>query len=366
MKIALIADLHIHPHGSNSFRLDDCLNAVEQVNDYCSCNGISVLAILGDIFHLRDNVPSISLYKSYQLFEKISKTKKIYAVAGNHDAPFKIFIQGLNNIRHLSSLMETFYDKDYGCVQLGGCTFWFLHCIEEYDKTLNILNKIQEEIINNYSNSFNVLCSHLDIGGFSLESGQESKSRLSISDFKIFDKVFLGHLHSHQTKSNVSYIGSPLQLTFGDRNIEHGFVVFDTETHESKFIPLCCRQFIVHRIDKIDLLSKEELNIMKNFNDNIVKIEINEYLGSEWLITLKKLFEERFKPKQLKIECCSAFTGSSDDLEVKETPIASQESLTNNIEEVIMSWLKSSNISNDKIDAVLQTALNIISGKSDT
>ena len=354
MKIGLTGDMHIHPHGSNSFRLDDCLFTTGKIAKECLSRNVGKLIFLGDIYHLRDNIPSISLFKSFELFEKIWKCGvEMYAIAGNHDAPFKVYVQGLNNIRHLSQFMEVFSQSDYGRKDFDDCTFWFVHCIEDGEKLQSVIQRISEEMD---SSRYNVLCSHLDVSGFSMDNGEASRSAITSSMLSKFDQVFLGHLHSYQTKGNITYVGSPLQLTFGDRGKDHGFVLFDTATKTFEFIPIEGRKFIVYKIDSLQGgFTKEQIAELDGMmRDNMVKVELGEYVGAEWVATLKKKLEERFQPKQLRIECA--------DMEVAKVQASvDRDQVLDSMDDIITKWIRESDISPKMVKAVESMAKSIVS-----
>lgn len=55
--------------------------------------------------------------------------------------------------------------------------------------------------------------------------------------FDAWDQVFLGHYHAEQKLAEgVEYIGSPLQLSFGEAFQDKHIIVYDLETHEREYI----------------------------------------------------------------------------------------------------------------------------------
>lgn len=72
-------------------------------------------------------------------------------------------------------------------------------------------------------------------------------SAVPASVFDGFDYAALGHIHKPQRMNeHVRYSGSPMAYSFGaEEKQEKGFVLFDTETKEQRFVPI--RQLHPHR-----------------------------------------------------------------------------------------------------------------------
>ena len=77
---------------------------------------------------------------------------------------------------------------------------------------------------------------HFEIQGFEVYKGVRFDNGLTRDAFKRFEAVYSGHFHHKQVKGNITYLGSPFQITFSDLGVTKGFHVFDTETREMLFI----------------------------------------------------------------------------------------------------------------------------------
>ena len=77
---------------------------------------------------------------------------------------------------------------------------------------------------------------HFELAGFEMHRGQVSDSGMSADIFHRFELVMSGHFHTRSSKGNVTYLGSPFEMTWSDFNDPRGFHIFDTETGELEFI----------------------------------------------------------------------------------------------------------------------------------
>jgi hypothetical protein len=100
-------------------------------------------------------------------------------------------------------------------------------CADNYLDSMNEMNNTKAEIC----------MGHLEIVGFEMYRGHECHEGLSLDTFKRFDKVFSGHYHHRSTKGNVTYLGTPYELTWQDYDDQKGFHIFDLDTRELQFIP---------------------------------------------------------------------------------------------------------------------------------
>jgi DNA repair exonuclease SbcCD nuclease subunit len=112
--------------------------------------------------------------------------------------------------------------------------------------------------------------------------------------FKKWDKVFLGHYHAEQKlNEKVEYVGSPLQLSFGEAFQKKHIIIFDTydlstEYIENTFSP---KHFII----KEDEVEKYPLE--KNF----IRLEVED-IASRQMSEIRQNLVESFKVSSLEIK----------------------------------------------------------------
>lgn len=278
----LIADLHLH-----SERIDMMKPSIDWIKTEFNRLQPSSVIFLGDIVHTREYVRIevlLEFKKILEFFTKASWKPCVYLLVGNHDMANKTSRQintlsvfaSMTNVFVFSEITETVIDKEnvlfipYHEDQKEIFTF-----IEDFSKTHDMKSyvafahiSINGAVVNGISNDSNQVCknSHLDIR--------------FLSKFK---RLFAGHFHHHATyNENVHYVGSPLQLTFGDiKQKDRGFVLYDPlndiwKLHVNPFavnfveydienIPENCQE-IQNKYVKVNILdttTDDEISILK-------------------------------------------------------------------------------------------------------
>lgn len=76
---------------------------------------------------------------------------------------------------------------------------------------------------------------------------QLNEPTIPLNFFDNFELTVLGHVHKHQglkRKPPVVYCGSIDRITFAETEEQKGFVIYDTETKDLKFVELNVRDFV--------------------------------------------------------------------------------------------------------------------------
>jgi len=260
MKIAITADLHAHdytsfartlPNGMNS-RLKRCLDALEQLLNYCRKNGITNIWFLGDLFHARSKI-DIAVYTAvYELLKtwRGEGRQKILMAVGNHDQYLKD--GSINSSMPLSELIIPWdipgfidsEDRKFGVSILPYMT-----------PPEKIRTEIETEL-NQYPEGMKkILLAHLPISGAVVGSGFHPREEATLEDIQAdkWDLVLLGHYHRRQRLTdNVWYVGAPIQQDFGDEGNDDGFMVLDTDTLELEAVPIVSERFVtVKSMDEV-------------------------------------------------------------------------------------------------------------------
>lgn len=281
MRIALITDSHCGARNDNvifSKYFDKFY--YEQFFPYLEQHNIKQIIHLGDIVDKRKSISYVS--KSYlRRFVKACDDRNIAldVIIGNHDIPNKgnlknhamqeLFSHSKYNVKYFDKPQDVIYDG------LSICMIPWI-CADNYQDCMNHISKTKSR----------VLFGHLEIEGFEMYRGSVNQHGLKASIFNKFDTVFSGHFHHKSTKGNITYLGSPFEITWGDWNDPRGFHIFDTETLELLYIENPYKMF--HKIFYSDDLQSQLIKEVNKYENSYVKVIIESKDDED-------KFEEYFK-----------------------------------------------------------------------
>jgi DNA repair exonuclease SbcCD nuclease subunit len=278
-KILLWTNAHIHPHKKSNERLKDCLDAQEWVFKVAQERKIEHLVFLGDLFHDRQKIDVASYQWTFQLFQKylVGTHTRVYLLLGNHDL-FHANKYDISSVRPLDAIPNV--------TVIGvSCTLSIAnHWVSFLPYTENPLEDLSRLEAQNDA-PYKVLCGHLAVHGATLNFNFGTKAEVGIeqdggmtlldsSKFSAWDWVFLGHYHGHQIiDDKVEYVGSPLQLSFGEAFQKKHVIIYDLETHEKEYVEndFSPKHYIipVSDLDKYDL------------ENNFIRLEVEDLSSSD-------------------------------------------------------------------------------------
>lgn len=238
-KFLLFSDIHIHPHKKSQERLQDCLNVLDWVFKKAIEYEVDSILFGGDLLHDRQKIDSLTYMEVFNILEKYQNEKfSTYLLLGNHDLWFA------NNWR-VSSVIPFKALKNFEVIDKAECKIingvsW--HFIPYTHDPIVELEKLKS---NDVKNSF--LLAHLAVDGAKLNSFGttsdvivEHDGDMVIVDKNLFSKykrAFFGHYHGPQKLSKtIEYIGSPLQLSFGEVNEDKHLIILDSDEDKVSYI----------------------------------------------------------------------------------------------------------------------------------
>ena len=302
-KILLFSDLHIHPHKKSLDRLEDCLKVLSWVAEIAKKNNIKNVIFGGDFFHDRYKIDIYTYQKTFEILRESFKDLKLWMLLGNHDLWFfdKSTVSSVTPFTAIDGIELIDRPKR---IEIEGVNWDFLPFTNDVPESLSVLN--------NLPGKKKFLIGHVAINEAKMHKGKYSSDILVEHEgdmisvdpglFSGYDNVFLGHFHSRQNVSNnIEYIGSPLQLSFGEAFEKKCIVILDVEDGtkeyiENKFSPkhIICKdddlknhdlngnfvQLVVDDISNVDLL-KIKKSIMKENKVLELRIKQNKKTGSK-------------------------------------------------------------------------------------
>jgi len=262
MKFAYTADIHLSRYGQDPVdetsglpeRLDSIKLALYSMVDVCKQKKINDIIIGGDILHTKSIIYAIAQDMMLQFFED-HKDINFKVIDGNHDLSGK----GSDAISALRAL------KNVPNVH------WITKKPEKVDNitfvpySVDLVQYVKE-------GSSDILISHFGLSEGILNSGISLISSLSMNDLRgKYKLVLLGHYHKPQQiiEDGISmyYVGSPIQLDWGEKGDQKRFLIVDTESLNVEEVPTTgYRQFI--EIELTEKTKDKAIQIAKQASAN--------------------------------------------------------------------------------------------------
>lgn len=278
-KFLLFSDIHVHPHKKSQDRLQDCLECLDWVFQTAKDHKVDAILFGGDLLHDRQKIDTLTYHKVYSILEKYqNECYKTYLLVGNHDMWFA-------NSWSVSSVVPFRALKNFSVIEktdvkdIAGVNWHFIPYTHDPVTELHVL---APKITNSY------LLAHLAVDGAKLNSSGSVADVIIEHDgdmvkiernlFSAYRRAFFGHYHSHQKLTDtVEYIGSPLQLSFGEAGDEKYVIILDSSNDSLQYIKndFSPKHFYIKQ-SEIDNYSKAELQkgfvcILSDDTDDIKK-----------------------------------------------------------------------------------------------
>lgn len=286
MKVTITADIHVGVPG----RGDDIFWALNRVRDYNNRNGINLWFNLGDLTHDREviNIRDLCLLTDFLNETKTKYGQQIEVFPGNHD----MFLKNSWDINSLRPLGSINCHDNISKIDIGGRRFWILPFVHYESDYMNILGKIEKRY-----KPGDVLLTHIGVKNATLNACFLLKSWSVVNfDSSPFRRVYTGHFHCYQqVGSNVWYPGSLIPFKFDEGDVDHGFIVYDTETDTQEFVSIwdgatkddkTPPQYLTVDEDVISKASADE------FRGNIVRVALGRECTHNQHEEIKKQLEK--------------------------------------------------------------------------
>jgi len=295
-EVLLFSDLHINAHKRRQERLDDCLNALNWVFDVADQHGIENILFGGDLFHDRQKIEVLTYQRTFEtLFNRLIGNKyKLYLLLGNHDIWYNDDTS-ISSVIPLSTLPGVKVISKPERINICGSNWDFIPFTHNPISTLEELSKLPGKP--------EYALGHIAVDGAILHGSHQADvaiehdgDMVAISPalFKHYIHTFFGHYHAEQRVSDtVEYIGSPLQLSYGEAFQNKHLIRFDCKKNirtyvQNNFSPK-------HLIIGMDEIEKYDLK------GNFVQIRVDD-IGATDLLSMKKDILSQSQPGSLEIK----------------------------------------------------------------
>lgn len=288
-KILLWTDLHFYPHKRQllgTSRIDDCIQVVDWVFKTAKDKKIKNIIFGGDFFHDRHKMEVFNYQKGFESIYKWLKTGEfnLYMLIGNHDMWF-FDKTNITSVYAFQAMTNCTIIPEAEQIEIEGKKWDFIPFSHNPLEDVKKLKKSQGDYA----------VGHLAIDGAVLHGNTvsdvviEHEDEMVVVDKSIFSgykKVFLGHYHiAQKLDSVVEYIGSPLELSFGEANQEKHIIVFDTKDNSTEYVinDFSPKHIVVKDIEKIDKV---------DYKNNFIKLFVDDTSATDVVETRNKIYED--------------------------------------------------------------------------
>ena len=294
-KALIFSDLHIHDHKDRVERLKDCLDVLEWVFKVAEEKEVEYIFFLGDLFHDRSKIDIKTYMHTFECFMKHmdgdASDRQMFLLVGNHDMYHKDRWD-INSVKPLSAIPRVSIIQNPTTMTFGGRKIQWLPHAENPIQELEDLKK---------SGPGDILFAHMAVDkaltntfyGVRSDVIVEYDSEMVPVDAKVFEDwgmTMLGHYHGWQKLSEkAEYVGSPLQLSYGEAFQQKHCILLDLETMEKEYIKnTFSPQHLI--ITEQDITGEAY-----DFNHKFVRLQVDN-IGKAELIDIQRKFLKDYKP----------------------------------------------------------------------
>ena len=291
MTILLFSDIHIAQHKRSFERLEDCLKTLKWVFEVSKARGIKDIVFAGDLFQDRQKIDIATYNRTFYIFQKYCDGSiNFWLLLGNHDLWYQDRWD-INSVLPFSALPNLTIIDSACELNIAGHNIDFLPFVRNPIEHLKNLEK----------NKNKLLIGHLAIHGAELHGLFSNLADVILEHdgdmvkvgpelFTHWDQVFLGHYHGEQRIGNVEYIGSPLQLTFGEAFQEKHIIIYNLTSSK--------KEYIVNDFSPKHLIADDDTIINFDVKNNFVRL--TTAVQTVDLIDLRKSIQQK-QPGTLEI-----------------------------------------------------------------
>jgi DNA repair exonuclease SbcCD nuclease subunit len=231
---------------------------------------IKNIIFTGDIYHNKSLIYSVA-QNIFINFLKDFPDIHFYIIDGNHDLSGKVgqvvsALKGIEDRKNVTWVTAT-----------KGELFW------RHPKEDILFVPYSEHMVDVIKkNSADILISHFGLNEGMLNSGISIKTNISINDLKgKYKNVLLGHYHKPQEYRDadiqVYYIGSIIQLDWGEKDDVKRFIIIDTKDMKIFSVPInSYKKHIEVEVTKANQKEALDLVLKAKENGDHVKIIVKE------------------------------------------------------------------------------------------
>lgn len=264
-KALIVGDLHIGLKNSDEKWLKIVEDVALWVANVAKEYDISDIIMMGDFFHDRTEINLQAMNTAHRILNAW-KNFNVHMIVGNHDAYLK----------ENSTIHSLVLFKEYSWVHIYD---------DVYQEFYNLFNLRRKEIIfcpwgtePEQIPPCDYIFGHFEIDTFKMGHKLCDGKLSAASLLEKAPNIYTGHFHAKQTRKysngQITYVGTPYQMDWGDVSVDKFIHILDFETGELTPIE--------------NTFSPKHLHVkglnLENITGNIIKFELNKELTPEQTI----------------------------------------------------------------------------------
>lgn len=223
MKIAIFGDKHFAARNASKIFNDYFLKSFREFYlPHMKENGISRILQLGDLFDVRKHTSNLILKEIKENYFDVIRSEgfKYDTLAGNHDLYWK---------ESLDVVTQDLVLREYENITVFKRPSTIIIDNTSIDIIPWICSENEEEVMEFVKKSNSDICAgHFEFSNFSMYRGQLAKEGMDHKLFQKYEMVWSGHFHTRSSRDNVTYLGTPHEITLQDAGDPKGYYIFDT------------------------------------------------------------------------------------------------------------------------------------------
>lgn len=334
-KALVFTDLHLHSHKDRVDRLQNCIDVLNWVFRTAVENKVKYIFFLGDLFHERAKIDVLNYLRAFEVFMQHMMDDahdiEMHLLVGNHDM-YHREKWDVNSVKPLNAIPRINVIEKPTQLVLGGRKIdWMPHT----DNPVKELAKLKDA----NGGAGDILFGHMAVDGAMLNVYYGTKADVIVEydndmvpvDVGIFSDwkmVMLGHYHAAQQLSDtVEYVGSPLELTFGEAFQQKHVIILDLDTLD--------KQYVANNFSPKHLIVSPQDVRDENYdlNGNFIRVSVDT-LSARELVDLKKNIIQNYRV--LSLDTKQKDKKTAED----KTVIESARAILLNIQQMLETYLK--------------------------
>jgi DNA repair exonuclease SbcCD nuclease subunit len=306
-EVCIISDLHIGTHCNSPLWHTTVLNFFDWLKTQLKSCGIRDIIICGDVFHNRNDVSVNTLSTATAAFKKLDDFN-IHILVGNHDAFYKDR-SDVNSIDILGGWKNITVYKDVAVIDYMGSKLAFCPWGTTIDQIPNA----------------DIVFGHFEIASFKMNNFKVCDHGFIAEDlFKKTNMVITGHFHLKEERlyknGTIIYLGSPVELDWGDKNTTKGIYLLDLLTKKYRFVENTISPKHVE-VKLTNLIKNGLATIKDDVKGNIVRFIVDKELETDKIDLIAKKISG-YQPIAFDIEhFCFSQTDQTSDVQQTDSGV---------------------------------------------